>query len=172
MNREAVTRTERKVENNAKYQRGIEKSFAVIYHNLKRIQEDGNSSRNNLRHRRHSQTVLPTAGPAKLNRHKSNSLKERSVCAGNQLSNYTRKAKKRVHFCDHVRDWEKDGVWNAVSQHTPWLLVFDSHFRLKVLWPTGSASSTAERHSNANGFVLHIILIYKVNNDIFTININ
>lgn len=110
MNREAVTRTERKVENNAKYQRGIEKSFAVIYHNLKRIQEDGNSSRNNLRHRRHSQTVLPTAGPAKLNRHKSNSLKERSVCASNQLSNDTKKAKKRVHFCDHVREWEKDGV--------------------------------------------------------------
>lgn len=78
-----------KIKSSSKYQKEIDKSFAVIYHNLKRIQEN-DPLEGKLR--RHSQPDLP-ASYASLQRNllkeKSHSLKEAPSKTMNRRVNFS-----------------------------------------------------------------------------------
>ena len=68
--------TTRVKSNDSKYQKHIERSFAVIYHNLKRIHDDNRLQEGNGKH---SQTEPPSHEPLQLHpldREKSHSLKK------------------------------------------------------------------------------------------------
>lgn len=81
-----------------RYERDMAKSFAVIYHNLKRLQEDKQSERKRVR-RSHSEPQIPaltrTEHPPIGNRQRSDSVATRS--AG------TTDYKRRVSFCDSLK---------------------------------------------------------------------
>lgn len=86
------------VTNSSRYERDIEKCFLVIYHNLKRIQEDSPSGQNNLtRQRSKSAPQIPVADPALLRKHKNSFSIEGSHCT-NDASHNPRKNKRKVSF--------------------------------------------------------------------------
>lgn len=93
------TSTTRKVKNNLKYQRDMERSFAVIYHNLKRIQDDGKSGQVQFTPRRHSEPRKTAADSVLQKEHNNGFQRERSRSETNQ-SYEQRINKKRVSFSD------------------------------------------------------------------------
>lgn len=62
---------EQKVKTNSRYQRDMERSFAVIYHNLKRIRDEKSSQDSLARRRRHSEPQLHAPNPAFLQKYEN-----------------------------------------------------------------------------------------------------
>ena len=92
-------RDEQKLKTNSTYQRDIERSFAVIYHNLRRIQDD-KQSQEPLKRRRHSEPQMRAPDPALLNQHQQQRF-ERSNSVTCNSSN-SRQHQRRVSFSNVV----------------------------------------------------------------------
>lgn len=87
-----------KGKNNSRYQRDIERSFAVIYHNLKRIQDE-KPSQDRLSRRRHSEPQTHAPNPALLRRCEDTVSRERAHSAS-AITPDPRQNKRRVSFSD------------------------------------------------------------------------
>ena len=94
------TRNEQKVKNNATYQRDMERSFAVIYHNLRRIQ-DGKQGQEQSMRRRHSEPQTRAPNPALLTNYEQSFERNRSNTVSSTSPN-PRVYKRRVSFSDVV----------------------------------------------------------------------
>ena len=88
-----------KVKNNSRYERDIQRSFAVIYHNLKRIQDERPSQDHSTR-RRHSEPQIRASNTGLLQKYKNTASSERSHSTTAQAAD-TRK-KRRVSFSSIV----------------------------------------------------------------------
>ena len=88
------------VKSNSRYQKDMEKSFAVIYHNLKRIQEDRESQHRWVR-RNHSEPQIQANNPALLRKNKQTPNRERSQSVPSGSPD-PKDNKRRVSFCDSV----------------------------------------------------------------------
>lgn len=95
----STTRNEQKVKNNSRYQRDIERSFAVIYHNLKRIQDDKQQQRQErlTRRRSHSEPEIPTPNRALLENYE-----QKTVSRESSQNHDARNNKRRVSFAGIV----------------------------------------------------------------------
>ena len=74
MKKSSRTVIKEKVKNSSRYERDMEKSFAVIYHNLKRIQDE--KPHNGIPRRRHSVPQIPN--PALLQRYEQTTPEQRA----------------------------------------------------------------------------------------------
>ena len=74
MKKSSRTTNGHKVKNSSSYERDMEKSFAVIYHNLKRIQDE--KPLNERPRRRHSMPQIPN--PALLQRYEQTTPEQRA----------------------------------------------------------------------------------------------
>ena len=100
-----------KVKTNPRYQRDMERSFAVIYHNLKRIQ-DGKPSQDSLaRRRRHSEPQIQAPNPALLQKYENiqtyGPRKQRRVSFSNVV-NHTSIPETHQNGADIQRDKVKE----------------------------------------------------------------
>lgn len=98
----STTTNQRKVKNNSRYQKDIDRSFAVIYHNLKRIQDD-KQSQERLTRRSNSEPQI--TGPNPTLQHKKESIvsRERSYSA-TTINHDPRSNKRRVSFSTMVSE--------------------------------------------------------------------
>ena len=95
MKKTSRTTNAHKAKNSSSYERDMEKSFAVIYHNLKRIREEKPNERPRRRH-----TVPPILNPALLQRYEQSTPEQRA----DQSTETTALLPKprRVSFSDSV----------------------------------------------------------------------
>lgn len=92
-------RDEQKLKTNSTYQRDIERSFAVIYHNLRRIQDD-KQSQEPLKRRRRSEPQMRAPDPALLNQHQQQRFQRSNSVTCN--SSNSRQHQRRVSFSNVV----------------------------------------------------------------------
>lgn len=91
----STARNGQKVKKNSRYQKDMERSFAVIYYNLKRIQDE-KPSRLPLSHKRHnSEPQIPN--PELLRKYEQTPSRERSYSETTKPPG-TRDNKRRVSF--------------------------------------------------------------------------
>ena len=95
MKKSSRTTNGQKVKNSSRYERDMEKSFAVIYHNLKRIQDE--KTLNERPRRRHSAPQIPN--PALLQRYEQTTPENRADQSTETV--WTPKP-RRVSFSDSV----------------------------------------------------------------------
>lgn len=88
-----------KVKNNSRYERDIQRSFAVIYHNLKRIQDERPSQDHSTR-RRHSEPHIRASNTALLQKYKNTASSERPHSATAKAADPRKK--RRVSFSSIV----------------------------------------------------------------------
>ena len=87
------------VTNSSRYERDIEKCFLVIYHNLKRIQEDNSSGQNRCtRQRSKSAPPIPVPDPALLRKHKNSFSREAGSSSTSDTSEKLRNNRRKVSF--------------------------------------------------------------------------
>ena len=85
-----------------RYQRDMEKSFAVIYHNLRRIKEDRQSQDRWAKRRSHSEPQLHAHNPALLTKYEPTPNRERSRYTATSKSPDPKDYKRKVSFSDNV----------------------------------------------------------------------
>ena len=90
-------RTDRKVKNNSRYEKDIEKSFAVIYHNLKRIQDD-KQRQEQLMRRWHSEPQITAPNPTLLQKNQKTSVSRERSHSATANNHDPRKNKRKVSF--------------------------------------------------------------------------
>ena len=95
MKKSSRTTNGHKAKNSSSYERDMEKSFAVIYHNLKRIQDE--KPLHEGPRRRHSVPQIPN--PALLQRHEP---PEQSAADQSAETTALPPKPRRVSFCDSV----------------------------------------------------------------------
>ena len=88
-----------KVKNNSRYERDIQRSFAVIYHNLKRIQDERPSQDHSTR-RRHSEPHIRASNTALLEKYKNTASSERPLSTTAKAADPRKK--RRVSFSSIV----------------------------------------------------------------------
>lgn len=93
------SRDEQKVKTNSTYQRDMERSFAVIYHNLRRIQDDKQGQEPSKR-RRHSEPQIHAPNPALLDHHQQQRFQRSNSVTCN--SSNSRQHQRRVSFSNVV----------------------------------------------------------------------
>lgn len=91
----------KKVRNNSRYQKDIDRSLAVIYHNLKRIQDEKLSSQDNLPLRRHSDPTAHATNSVQRKTDENTVSRERSHSVTNRY-HVTRKNERKVSFSADV----------------------------------------------------------------------
>lgn len=87
-----------KVKNNSKYEKEIGRSFAVIYHNLKRIQDE--SSQVGLTRRTYSEPVGPAPNPELLKYEQTHSRQKSHSESRPSSKAPDPKQKRKVSFSD------------------------------------------------------------------------
>ena len=87
------------VKNNSRYERDMQRSFAVIYHNLRRIQDERHSQ-DHLARRRHSEPQICAPNTELLQRYQGTGSGERPHSTTAQATNP--RNKRRVSFSSIV----------------------------------------------------------------------
>ena len=90
-------RTDRKVKNNSRYEKDVEKSFAVIYHNLKRIQDD-KQHQEQLTRRWHIEPQITAPNPTLLQKNQSTGVSRERPQSATDINYDPRKNKRKVSF--------------------------------------------------------------------------
>jgi len=92
--------TEKLKRSQSRYEKDIEKSFAVIYHNLKRIQDD-KQSQEQLMGRWHSEPQITAPNPILLQKNQKTSVSRERSQSATDNNHDPRKKQEKSEFLHH-----------------------------------------------------------------------